>query len=267
MARKDYKKLLVDRGRVKWHSSKRIKDNDMSVDRAPIRNNVIEFMFNDYLNPLFRFLQKQVGRPWHKVYSELCSQADARSLQGHHLRQHIEGYVIPNRAVRKTGGGYRQINTHATNIGNTLSYFSKHDLFVDDQGILRAPKKKEIGDTRVNLEKRNQEREKRFKQLDKNTGYIYFSEQWWYVEWKNWEDFLLDNFDNIDSAVNTYILGCKKPLYRPWAAIEFELVENSLPLDKQACFKMHGSDLIIFPTLKRQLSKHDVKKFALTHRV
>jgi hypothetical protein len=48
---------------------------------------------NDYLNPLRGFLLKSVGRPWDDVYSEVCKVADARSMQGNHLREHARGYV------------------------------------------------------------------------------------------------------------------------------------------------------------------------------
>jgi hypothetical protein len=47
----------------------------------------------DRLAPLHRWLAKQVGRPWDDVYSEICQVADARSLRGYHLRQHVRDYV------------------------------------------------------------------------------------------------------------------------------------------------------------------------------
>lgn len=45
--------------------------------------------FSDNDNPLRRYLQKQVGRPWDAVYSEICAVADRRSLSGYHLLQHV----------------------------------------------------------------------------------------------------------------------------------------------------------------------------------
>jgi len=52
--------------------------------------------FSDFLTPLCRFLEKNVGRPWNKVYSEICEHADARSIDGWHLRQHVSLEVRQN---------------------------------------------------------------------------------------------------------------------------------------------------------------------------
>lgn len=44
--------------------------------------------FDDFLQPLKRWLRRQVGRPWDKVWSELCAGIDARSTVGKHLMDH-----------------------------------------------------------------------------------------------------------------------------------------------------------------------------------
>lgn len=46
--------------------------------------------------PLRRFLNKNVGRPWDKVYSEICEHADSRSVAGYNLRKHIAYYLELN---------------------------------------------------------------------------------------------------------------------------------------------------------------------------
>jgi hypothetical protein len=51
---------------------------------------------NENLAPLRRYLMKQVGRPWDKVYSEICSTIDTRSAVGLHVLQHLEGFVSMN---------------------------------------------------------------------------------------------------------------------------------------------------------------------------
>jgi hypothetical protein len=47
-------------------------------DRRPSR---------DHLNALRRFLQKQVGRRWDEVYSDICEYAPKGSFLGYHLRE------------------------------------------------------------------------------------------------------------------------------------------------------------------------------------
>jgi hypothetical protein len=51
---------------------------------------------NENLAPLRRYLMKQVGRPWDKVYSEICSTIDTRSAVGLHVLQHLEDFVSLN---------------------------------------------------------------------------------------------------------------------------------------------------------------------------
>lgn len=43
----------------------------------------------DNLQPLRRYLLKQVGRPWNKVYSEICANARMDSTMQRHLRFHV----------------------------------------------------------------------------------------------------------------------------------------------------------------------------------
>lgn len=48
---------------------------------------------NENLAPLRRYLEKQVNRPWDKVYSEICATIDARSTVKRHILQHIDDFV------------------------------------------------------------------------------------------------------------------------------------------------------------------------------
>ena len=51
---------------------------------------------NENLAPLRRYLERQVGRPWDKVYSEIRANLDARKATDLHILQHLEGYVEVN---------------------------------------------------------------------------------------------------------------------------------------------------------------------------
>lgn len=81
------------RGRSKFRAD---SDPDSYVGPETNRKLVYKYeykSFRDHLSPLYRFLKQNVGRPWDKVYSEVCSQADARSVTGYHLRDHVHLYV------------------------------------------------------------------------------------------------------------------------------------------------------------------------------
>lgn len=49
--------------------------------------------FNENLSPLRGFIHKSVGRPWDKVYSEICTNFDKRKVVNAHILQHLFQYV------------------------------------------------------------------------------------------------------------------------------------------------------------------------------
>jgi hypothetical protein len=48
---------------------------------------------NEHLGPLRRYLDSQVGRPWNKVFSEICAHIDRDSAVQDHVRDHVAEYV------------------------------------------------------------------------------------------------------------------------------------------------------------------------------
>jgi len=51
---------------------------------------------SDRLGPLYRFLRKSIGRPWNKVYSEICKTVDRRTTSGWHFLTHLDQSVEKN---------------------------------------------------------------------------------------------------------------------------------------------------------------------------
>lgn len=64
--------------------------------------------FDDHLQPLRRWLRKQVNRPWDKVYSELCATIDTRTTTGQHLLHHLRQEVEHDCEQREDGKVYRK---------------------------------------------------------------------------------------------------------------------------------------------------------------
>lgn len=67
-------------------------------------------MLNENLSPLRRFLERQVGRPWDKVYSEIAKHLRVDNTVQQHVRDHISDFVAvkPRRragTVYIAGGG------------------------------------------------------------------------------------------------------------------------------------------------------------------
>ncbi len=107
--RSDMHKVIVERPRLlraRWENKKTAlrltkqqsaqamdaaEDYDSGPRRASSRRH--EKWLNENLAPLRRYLMRQVGRPWDKVYGEIRQTIDTRSAIGLHVLQHLEDYV------------------------------------------------------------------------------------------------------------------------------------------------------------------------------
>jgi hypothetical protein len=49
---------------------------------------------NEHLGPLRRYLLSQVGRPWDKVFADICQHINRNSAVQDHVRDHVDDYVI-----------------------------------------------------------------------------------------------------------------------------------------------------------------------------
>lgn len=100
--RKDVSKIIVERprgGAPGWARTGRtriVEDDDGAPlpARAPIRERTQRTKYlNENLAPLRRYLASQVGRPWSKVYAEICANLRPTSTVQQHVRDHVEDYV------------------------------------------------------------------------------------------------------------------------------------------------------------------------------
>lgn len=72
----------------------RIKSDPDLADELVVDPRTMEYReFADKLNPVYRWLEKQVGRQWNDVFSEVKARFPARSLAGRHIVGHIESYI------------------------------------------------------------------------------------------------------------------------------------------------------------------------------
>ena len=65
---------------------------------------------NSHFNAVEHFLVRNIGRPWSKVYAEVCAAADARSLLGAEIRDFVQSFVatqcwLDGRKVMRRGCG------------------------------------------------------------------------------------------------------------------------------------------------------------------
>lgn len=95
--RKDMAKVIVERPRLGGGKSKGRRGNAPFEDlpscegmRRPHEN---AKALNENLPPLRRYLHSQIGRPWAKVYSDICKNLRPTSTIQQHVRDHVEGFV------------------------------------------------------------------------------------------------------------------------------------------------------------------------------
>ncbi len=106
--RADMGKVLVERPRVgRWNGDSRpgkgyanqLKKCFASGNSPPSREGMKrrhnrKKHFNEHLGPLRRFLDANVGRPWDKVYSEICQYVDRGNVVQNHILTHLFDYVV-----------------------------------------------------------------------------------------------------------------------------------------------------------------------------
>jgi hypothetical protein len=105
--REDMAKVIVERPRVGGGPAR--KGRARSLEELPkqlgMRRSHRERgsykTLNENLNPLRRYLVRQVGRPWDKVYSEIAARLRADSTVQQHVRDHLEDFVAirPRRGI------------------------------------------------------------------------------------------------------------------------------------------------------------------------
>ncbi len=132
--RKDMAKVIVERPRFKpWRLDNPKPSIDIDTElpafvgiRRPYEERNQAKELNENLAPLRRYLFKQVGRPWDKVYGEISAHLRADNPVQQHVRNHLRDFV---ETVPDPKSYFRQKTRDAIHSGRPL--------FVDPQtGLL-----------------------------------------------------------------------------------------------------------------------------------
>jgi hypothetical protein len=101
--REDMYKVIVERPRRGKSGSARAARQRNDPDgptRLGMRAGYGYLRLNENLSPLRRYLHAQVGRPWNKVFAEICAQIDRRHTVQQHIHQHIRQFIAVDVGVR-----------------------------------------------------------------------------------------------------------------------------------------------------------------------
>ncbi|MBA4793650.1 MAG: hypothetical protein H2041_08295 [Phenylobacterium sp.] len=107
--RKDMAKVIVERPRKidSYRRRGRYVDDELLPKAIGLRRHVQEAggykMLNENLAPLQRYLSRQVGRPWNKIYAEIAEHLKPTSTVQQHVRDHLKDFVQlhPSEDVRQ----------------------------------------------------------------------------------------------------------------------------------------------------------------------
>ncbi len=94
--RQDMYKVIVERprsGKRAHPAALRLRNDLDGPMRLGMRARYGHLDLNENLQPLRRYLQAQIGRPWDKVYSEICARIDRRNTVQEHIHQHIDDFI------------------------------------------------------------------------------------------------------------------------------------------------------------------------------
>ncbi|MEP7338482.1 MAG: hypothetical protein ABI977_12160 [Acidobacteriota bacterium] len=140
-----------------------------------IRPNQTKY-FSDLLGPLFRFLRRNVGRPWDKVYSELSEHLDTRKTTGRHVFEHVEREVKQHCFIGKDGRIY-----HLRSYREPEPVYG---LYVHPRtGLLCWSDAKPVWKERHETERANQKRQSDWRILiNGNRHYVKLSGIWYVAE-------------------------------------------------------------------------------------
>ena len=112
--REDLNKLLCERERhghkKKFHDVRRLKkagaDDEVAGRESMVKRHNISWNnkeFNENLTPLWGAVRKNVGRPWDKVYGEICQVFDKRKVINQHILQHLLDFVETKTFIGEDG--------------------------------------------------------------------------------------------------------------------------------------------------------------------
>ncbi|HEY5759090.1 MAG TPA: hypothetical protein VIU34_24860 [Steroidobacter sp.] len=184
--RKDMYKVIVERPRAwkgGYEQAARLRDDLDGPIHLGMRAGYGYRGLNENLAPLRRYLLSQVGRPWDKVFSEICSGIDRRNTVQQHIHQHIDDFIATRVEIRD--GELVDLNGR----DRFLRYGGMHQqLYVDPRtGLIRINKKyrnwRNYRSASTEREERAQaEVDARRRVLDERTLLLRLSEVWFEVK-------------------------------------------------------------------------------------
>jgi hypothetical protein len=208
---------------------------------------------NENLAPLRRYLHAQIGRPWNKVFSEICAGIDRRSTVQQHIHQHIDDFIATDVDVR---------DGRLVDLGGRWGFLRpdsgvSQELYVDPHtGLIRRNKLYGSWRRRVAERRRREQLEiaTRRRIVDERTQLLLLDEVWFRVE-----------VDVLPAARVVVGVGQPPRRMRPESRYDVVLrrhISRETAADLQQCKHLYGPGNL-YAVRKRQISTREIKAYGL----
>jgi|SRR5271165_1421775 len=151
--RSDMAKVIVERPRIPAFNSR--KGRRQALEDLPaqegmrraraLRGDLKEL--NENLKPLRRYLERQVGRRWDKVYAEIAANLRVDNAVQQHVRDHLRDFVAvkPRRvAQRWRGSGGRALWWQPLYVDPVTGLLCRTDRLPEEKAWRRASRQKQV---------------------------------------------------------------------------------------------------------------------------
>ncbi|MDB5769316.1 MAG: hypothetical protein JWQ61_4130 [Collimonas fungivorans] len=267
--RDDMFKVIVERPR-------RVHSNAYKGDGRPFRNQEdrpgllgMKKGYNDRkglnenLAPLKRFLEKQINRPWDKVYSEIRAAIDARSTVKQHILQHLDNFVAIQTRWEGNGVDGRVVLRQNSWSGHYVGLAESHaEMFVHPlTGILLRNRFYTNFYTARNRQKLALEQEKcKIRRIVSDRVQLHLLNQIWY-------EVTLDNLPPVRIVLQEAdgVATKKSVCDKRWDVIRkaWVMLENDARMAPAGSSQDYYGCASLYAVRKRQLSSREMQKYQL----
>ena len=253
--RKDMYKVIVERPRASKARptlANRMRQDFDAPTRLGMRFGFGAPSLNENLAPLRRYLRAQVGRPWSKVFSEICANIDRRNTVQQHIHQHIDQFIATQ--VKVSDG---QLVDYSQSFSFRIGAGIYQDLYVDPvSGLIRLNKHHRSWrhDSAEHRRKQQAEIDARRRVVDDRTLLMRLDDVWFHVTLDRLEGRVVEKvvhgrrFKEVTSETRYDVVLRRHTARGASADLERE--------------RLYGSE-DLYAVSKRQLSKQELKAHGL----
>jgi hypothetical protein len=257
--REDMYKVIVERprrGKDGYAAAARLRKAFDGPMRLGMRAGYGYRSLNENLAPLRRYLHAQIGRPWNKVFSEICAGIDRRNTVQQHIHQHIRDFIAIEVDVREgqlidlaTRWGFR-------GRGSEIS----QGLYVDPRTGLVRPNKNYRGAWRHSIaEHRRREQAEvagRRRKVDERNYLLLLNEIWFSVEVD-----VLPEERRVDRVIDGTLHRQMTAESRYDVVLRKNVSRTARAVSRQLEYLYGSGDL--YAVSKRQISAREIKAHCL----